>query len=494
MRVKPKISLTEFNPKVAGEWHPTKNNDLTPDDVTPGSNKPAWWLGECGHEWYTRCIKDRAYTTKGCPYCSGRKVLSGFNDLATLVPKVVSKWDSERNGDLRPQDVQPGSHKKAYWKDECGHSWFAAIRHVAKKGYGCPVCAGKHGGFEENSLAQAEPGISRHWHPDNDRSPSEITRVSAYRALWICEEGHEFSVRVCDRVNYRTGCPTCSVANISKPEKEMLKFVHELGVETLENSTLKTPGFEADVLCPKEKIAIEYNGLYWHCERRRGKMYHYDKTEAFIQAGYQLIHVWEDDWRDRRGAVERLLARKLGVSSETKLNARSLLPGEATSAEARTFLEEYHVQGFIPGSVRLTLEDSEGVIRALMLFRKRREGVWELTRYATNGIVRGGFSKILKRFQQEYKPEEVITFSDRGVSTGDLYRNSGFTEDGFVTPDYQYIKRGYRSHKFNYRKERFKKDPKLKYEEGLTERELARLNNLDRVYDAGKVRWVLKTC
>lgn len=484
-----KKKLRDFNPRVANEWHPTKNGELTPENVLPGSNKRVWWLGGCGHEWDTT-IKDRAYTEKGCPFCAGRRILPGFNDLATLVPEVVRFWHDKN--ELTPEQVQPGSHKKAYWTGDCGHTWYAPIRHVAKKGYGCPICAGKHGGYDENTLEKSEPEISAQWHPDNDKKPSEVTRVSAYRAMWLCENSHEFTVRVCDRVNYRTGCPQCFKGNTSKPEKELAQFIQDLGVNVIENDTQVVPKYEADVLCPDQRVAVEYNGLHWHTEAKRGKMYHFDKTEAFLKEGVKLIHVWEDEWRDRRPAVERLLARKLKVSQEVRLNARSLRPGEATPKQARDFLEEFHIQGSVPGSVRLTLEDTN--IRALMLFRKRGEGVWDLARYATNGIVRGGFSKLLTRFKREYSPESIVSFADRGVSDGSLYRDSGFQLDGEIPPDYKYVKRGTRYHKFNFRKHRFKSDPNLEYEAGLSERELAKLNNFDRVYDSGKEKWVWNSC
>lgn len=482
--------LETLLPDLAQEWHPSRNEGLTPRDVKPGSKKPAWWIGVCGHEWRTSGVGDRGVQGKGCPFCAGRKVLPGFNDLATLAPHALEKWDYPRNGDLKPTEVPPGSHKKVYWTDKCGHSWFAAIRHVAQKGYGCAVCAGKLGGFDNNTLAKTEPTIAAEWHPDNDKTPEEVTRVSGYRAKWICEKGHEFTVRVCDRVNYQTGCARCSMSSESSTEKELYRFVKSLGVNAIENDRSVVPGYEADVYCPDQKVAIEFNGIYWHSEKFRGKSYHADKTDAFQEEGVQVIHVWEDEWRDSRGAVERMIARKLGVSKERSLNARSLQVKPATVGESREFLEENHIQGYVPASVQLALWEAENVV-ALITFRKRGAGKWELARYATSANVRGGFTKLLKAFIRQEDPSEIVTFADRLVSDGSLYRNSGFQQDGELPPDYKYVRNGVkREHKFNYRKARFRNDPKLKYREGATERELAEMNNLHRLYDAGKVRWV----
>lgn len=84
-----------------------------------------------------------------------------------------------------------------------------------------------------------------------------------------------------------------------------------------------------------------------------------------------------------------------------------------------------------------------------------------------------------------------MTFSDTTVSDGGLYEQLGFVRDGVIAPDYQYVVNGTREHKFNYRLKRFRDDPELDHRDGLTEKQLAELNGLTRVYDAGKVRWTL---
>jgi hypothetical protein len=56
-----------LHPELAQQWHPTKNGDLTPGQVTPGSSKKVWWKCERGHEWQAR-IAFRTYGS-GCPFC-----------------------------------------------------------------------------------------------------------------------------------------------------------------------------------------------------------------------------------------------------------------------------------------------------------------------------------------------------------------------------------------------------------------------------------------
>ena len=80
----------------------------------------------------------------GCPYCANRKVLPGFNDLATAAPLVAKQWHETLNGALTPEMATAGSHKKAWWQCDYGYLWKAAMySRVGVQHCGCPVCAGK---------------------------------------------------------------------------------------------------------------------------------------------------------------------------------------------------------------------------------------------------------------------------------------------------------------------------------------------------------------
>lgn len=124
------------------EWDESRNFPLTPDTVSYGSKKKVWWTCENSHSWQTT-VHVRSEGS-GCPYCAGRKVLPGFNDLETLYPGVAAQWDPSLNGALTPEMVTPGSNKKVWWQCSMGHVWKSVIypRNGAQQ-CGCPVCAGK---------------------------------------------------------------------------------------------------------------------------------------------------------------------------------------------------------------------------------------------------------------------------------------------------------------------------------------------------------------
>ncbi|WP_082119847.1 zinc-ribbon domain-containing protein [Saccharothrix sp. ST-888] len=106
-------------PQVAGEWHPVRNGELTPDSVAAGSSRKAWWLGPCGHEW--QAVVHSRSGGCGCPYCGSRRVGYG-NDLATQFPNVARDWHPTRNGDAQPDRTAPKSNRKVKFHPALGHS------------------------------------------------------------------------------------------------------------------------------------------------------------------------------------------------------------------------------------------------------------------------------------------------------------------------------------------------------------------------------------
>ena len=122
---------------MAKEWHPTKNGDLKPNMVAPRSSKKAWWMCEKGHEWEAS-ISSRT-DGRGCPICANKKILSGYNDLATKNPKLAREWHPTKNADLKPNMIAPGSNKKVWWMCEEGHEWQAKVNDRSN-GTNCPFC------------------------------------------------------------------------------------------------------------------------------------------------------------------------------------------------------------------------------------------------------------------------------------------------------------------------------------------------------------------
>ncbi len=153
--------LASVRPQIAAEWHPSKNAPLGPRDISPYSNRYVWWLCAKGHE-YRTSVAHRSQSGTDCPYCRNKKVLAGFNDLATAEPRIAAEWHPELNGGLSPQMLTVGSRKKVWWRCSEGHVWQAVVysRTGAKK-CGCPVCSGRVRESAQRRYAEAVKSARR---------------------------------------------------------------------------------------------------------------------------------------------------------------------------------------------------------------------------------------------------------------------------------------------------------------------------------------------
>ena len=135
--------LQTLYPHLAEQWDREKNPGK-PEETLPGAHEKVWWLCEKGHSWQAAPFSRTKEKGSGCPYCTGKKVLAGFNDLATLRPKLAKEWYQPLNEGLTPGDVTLGSNKKVWWRCAERHVWQAAVySRTRSRAAGCPICTGR---------------------------------------------------------------------------------------------------------------------------------------------------------------------------------------------------------------------------------------------------------------------------------------------------------------------------------------------------------------
>ena len=141
--------LASCYPELAEEWG-EDNSDLTPEMVWPRSRLKVWWkCRKCGYQW--KAVINSRVNGLGCPVCTGKVILPGYNDLKTLYPKLAGEWCIARNGFVEACTVSPGSHNHAFWQCVRGHIWNCKIIDRVN-GAECPVCKRKR---EEEQMLQA---------------------------------------------------------------------------------------------------------------------------------------------------------------------------------------------------------------------------------------------------------------------------------------------------------------------------------------------------
>lgn len=230
-----KNSLSVTHPELAAQWDPIANGSLTPQIVTAKDLRIAAWRCALHHQWKERiCV--RAARDRGCPYCSGAKTLSGYNDLSTTHSALAAQWDAEKNGILTPQDVSASSTRAVWWQCKLGHTWKTTVVQRTLHGEECPYCSNRTvlPGF--NDLATIAPQIAKQWHPllNDLLKPENVLAISEKPVWWQCPEGHVWRSKIRERVEQgqQPRCPICEgdTSRIKRYARLIRLTYQELGI------------------------------------------------------------------------------------------------------------------------------------------------------------------------------------------------------------------------------------------------------------------------
>lgn len=368
-------------------------------------------------------------------------------------------------------------------------------RHLMR-GVGCPECSNTK--QTQSKYLDTEEFIDRANKVHENLDFNEVEYVNTRtRIIVTCSEGHKFTAIPNNILNGR-GCPKCSATKSNK-EGELVSFVQEMVEEIIENDRELISPKEIDIVIPAKKLAIEFNGLFWHSDKNVGKDYHLNKTQDCKQEGYRLIHIFEDEWDHKKEIVKSRIRNILGRNS-TKIYGRNTKVVEIDHRTAKGFLESNHIQGSINSKIRLGLYYKDKLVSIMTFGPLRRalgnsskEGNYELLRFCNlkNTNVLGGASKLLRYFEKKYIPKRVISYADYRWSNGELYETLGFNYLGRSKPNYYYLDKGSRNRlqRFKYRKSELVKEG---FDKEKTERQIMEDRGYSRIYDCGALRYEKK--
>jgi hypothetical protein len=307
-----------------------------------------------------------------------------------------------------------------------------------------------------------------------------------YEIIDICPKTIEASIKCNLNHNFKSSrsfiygrfknnseiCTICNPLNSQKSGPEILlnKFIkdHYSG-EIIENNRNIINPFEVDIYLTELKLAIEYNGLWWHSSEYREYDYHLNKQKIAVYSNIKLLTIWEDDWINKNDIVKSYIINKLGKTVD-KIWARKCHIFEVSKNESNIFLNQNHFYGKSNSSIRISLRlNSETV--SLMTFKRSGKG-WILERFCNKNytLVVGSFSKILKYFINKYNPDFIISYSDNMMSNGDIYRKFGFLLDSEITPTYTLLVEKQRVHRLS----------------------IENSNEYPKIWNAGLKKWIWK--
>ena len=305
--------LATVNPELIKEWDYKKNGDLKPYQILPGSEKKVWWKCKQGHSWLAAVFNRNRGV--GCPYCSNVKVLAGYNDLATVRPKLVQEWDFEKNGNLKPSDMLPGSHKKVWWKCTNGHQWKAMIKD-RYSGNNCPYCANKKILNGYNDFSTTYPGLVKEWSDKNSISPEEVISGAKKKYYWICPIGHDDYLMTIDQRKRGQGCPICArQSQTSFPEQALYFYIKQAFPDSI-NRYLFEDKKEIDIYIPSKQLGIEYDGYFSHKGKTKKDA---EKTEYLRSKGVSLLRIKEYKNDNDRNAADFYIHERTTYESITSM-------------------------------------------------------------------------------------------------------------------------------------------------------------------------------
>lgn len=427
---------------------------------------------------------------RGCPKCGRERVKRSQTKTQPQAIKDFRAVHGNKYDYSKVNYVNSTKNVEIVCKQH-GSFFQTPKNHLKKRG--CPEC-GKIERAKKRSYSKED--FLNLVGEDYDYS-KVVYNKSSEKVEIVCKEHGSFWQSPNNHISKNTRCPRCTCSKPSKKEDELVEFLK--GSFQLKQSYKKLlEGKELDIYIPSKKVAIEFDGLYWHSDKFKPDSYHLDKTKLCKTKGVDLIHIFEDEWDFKSDIVKSRLQNILG-NTPNRVYARKTEVREVSTKEKSKFLDDNHIQGKVGSKVNLGLY-FKGDLVAIMTFGKLRknlgqnhkEGHWELLRFCNklNTTVIGGASKLLSYFKKNYDWREIISYADRRWSKGQLYEQLGFKKVSETKPNYFYIgiKKLKRSPRYKYRKSELVKQG---FSKDDTERSIMKSRGYKRIYDCGTLKYKL---
>lgn len=413
---------------------------------------------------------------QGCPKCSGKNFTQ--DEIIEEFRKVHgTKYDYSK------VEFKGFREKVCIICPEHGE-FYQTIAHHLRRKQGCPECSG----LKRHTLDEFIEKSNKIHGNKYDYSKVEYSNNKTNVCI-ICPEHGEFWQSPFNHFHGH-GCPKC-VNTVSKPENDLGLFIEgNLGMTVDKSRRDIIPPYELDMYIQDKKIAIEFDGLYWHNEKNVDNNYHRNKTRLCQENGVRLIHIFEDEWLGRREIVESRLKNILGVTGN-KVYARKCEVREVSPSVSSDFLDKNHIQGKVSGKYKYGLYHN-GELVSIMVFGSLRknlgsvskDGEFELLRFCNklDTTVIGGASKLLKHFIKAHSPKRIVSYADKRWSDGNMYRQLGFDWSHDSEPSYFYIFGTKRENRFKYRKSELIKQG---FDASKSEHDIMLERGIYRIYDCG---------
>lgn len=429
---------------------------------------------------------DHLLNIYACPKCTQEhksKKMMMSND------EFIKRIDKSKNLVLLSEYKGARVPIKVMHKD-CGRIFYTSPQCIGR-GSGCPYC---------NSISNINKKRTLS-HDEFQKKCANFTLIDKY-------EGNRTFIRVkcnkCGNIKYvkAQSVPnlSCNICNrgTSLAELEIYDYIKSIySGEIIKNSRNIINNMEIDIYIPEFKLGIEYDSFYYHNSNVVDNNYHLKKTEECNSHGIKLIHIFEDEWRDKKEIVKSKIKYELNLVTN-KIYARKCTIKEIDSKSKNIFLDKNHIQGRDKSMIYLGLFYNNNLVsvmtisRPRVIYRNKDCDFYELSRFASdiNYNVIGAFSKLLSYLLNKYTINRLVSYIDLRYSNLDnQYKD--FKYVGKSKPNYWYILGNKRYHRFNFAKHTLKnKFPEI-YSSDKSEKEIMHEAGALCVYDCGNAKYEL---
>lgn len=427
-------------------------------------------------------------TRPACPICQSETRYSTFKFMKYCVQhSSVAESEAGRRGG-----------KAQAWNKGKNFNTDPRIRRLS--GGDNPFWGMKHSDETKKRISQSKM-LSNDQVLDRVKSRSDSFEIETPIEDYESRQGQylSFKCTACGSSNKKTLqafergslCAICHPCTSSQAEIEIESWLKTYNISVSRSDRSAIAPRELDITIYEKKLAIEYDGLYWHSELSKESIdrnYHKDKTLKCIEAGWKLVHIFSDDWQRKKEIVKAMLLHKLGIEQE-RVHARKCRVIEIDKKQRTKFFEENHLAGDVPAKKSWGLIDSSGSVIAALSIRSPIQKKWrdryELARFAVKGgkHVPGALTKLLvhvNSFAREEKKAGLISYSDRRHGEGLCYKHAGFNIVGDTGLDYWYTDGQNRYDRFSFRATK-----------GMSEKQRANLARVGKIWGCGNNVWKL---
>ncbi len=270
---------------------------------------------------------------------------------------------------------------------------------------------------------------------------TECDNFTTKKLLWRCSNNHEYEQYWGE---FREGgrCPKCqniiNGAAVSQPHQEIWNYIESISKYNYKDKTLiindrgQLGGTELDIYIPELNFAIEYSGIYWHCDIHTGtniKQRHLTKAKDCHKLNINLLVIDSEQWNTKQELCKSMIRQRLKVTkSIVKVRPNKCdIKKIDKNIQFRDFFESNHMAGHSSASYAYGLFYNNILISCLSI-RTNHAKETEICRFANHQdyYCYGGFPKLLKTLIKLENIQELISYSDNRVGMGNVYQNNGF--------------------------------------------------------------------